>query len=208
MTTADWVALVAVLVCLLVSFFFSGSETALTASSRVTMLRLAKDGDPKAAIVNRLLETRERMISALLVGNNVATIAASTLATGLMLNWFGDVGVIYATAVMTVLIVVFAEVLPKTTAIDSPDRFALLAARPIRWVVRILTPVLIAVHWLVRKMLGLVGYTMGESEPMLSPNEELRGTVDLLHREGGVAKLDRDMFGGLLKPSTASRSPT
>jgi Mg2+/Co2+ transporter CorB len=198
MSAADWFALIAVLVCLLVSFFFSGSETALTASSRATMMRLARDGDANAVIVNRLLENRERMIGALLVGNNVATIVASSLATGLMLNWFGEVGVIYATAVMTLLIVVFCEVLPKTAAIDSPDRFALRAARPIYVVVRILTPVLTGVQWLVRKMLASVGFIIGENEPMLSPHEELRGAVDLLHREGGVEKQDRDMFGGLL----------
>src|SRR4029077_17970792 len=122
-----------------------------------------------AIIVNRLLEDRERLIGALLVGNNVAAIAASSLATGLMLNWFGDVGVIYATAVMTVLIVVFCEVLPKTAAIDSPDRFALVAARPIYVGGRILPPVLAAVQWLVRKMLPSVGFTIGENEPMLSP---------------------------------------
>src|SRR5258708_31759165 len=114
------------------------------------MLRLAKDGGPKAGIVNRLLEACEQLIGALLVGNNVATIAASTLATGLMLKWFGEVGVITATAVMTVLIVVFCEVLPKTAAIDSPDRIALAVAPPIDTVVRLLTPVLAAVHWLVR----------------------------------------------------------
>ena len=198
MSAADWFSLIAVAFCLFVSFFFSGSETALTASSRATMMRLARDGDTNAAIVNRLLEDRERMIGALLVGNNVATIVASSLATGLMLNWFGDVGVIYATAVMTVLIVVFCEVLPKTAAIDSPDRFALTAARPIYGVVRILTPVLVAVQWLVRKILTSVGFVIGENEPMLSPHEELRGAVDLLHREGGVEKQDRDMLGGLL----------
>ncbi|HEY2134751.1 MAG TPA: HlyC/CorC family transporter [Xanthobacteraceae bacterium] len=198
MSAADWLVLVAVVFCLLVSFFFSGSETALTASSRATMMRLARDGDPNAAIVNRLLENRERLIGALLVGNNVAAIAASTLATRLMLAWFGDVGVIYATAVMTVLIVVFCEVLPKTAAIDSPDRIALLAARPMNVVVRILAPVLGAVHWLVRRLLASAGFRVGENEPMLTPHEELRGAVDLLHREGGVEKQDRDMLGGLL----------
>src|SRR5215471_15675000 len=109
MTTADWFALLAVLVCLLLSFFFSGSETALTASSRASMLRLEKNGSDRARLVNRLMQTRE-----LLIGNNVATIAASSLATGLLLTWFGDVGVIYATLAMTVLIVVFCEMLPKT----------------------------------------------------------------------------------------------
>jgi Mg2+/Co2+ transporter CorB len=198
MTAADWIVLAAIAVCLLASFFFSGSETALTASSRATMLRLAKDGDTKAGIVNRLLEAREELIGALLIGNNVATIVASTLATGLMLEWFGAGGVLAATVIMTVLVVVFCEVLPKTAAIDSPDRFALAVARPTRWVVRLLTPVLTAIYWVVCRMLAAFGFKVGETKPILSPHEELRGTVDLFHREGGVEKLDRDMLGGLL----------
>jgi Mg2+/Co2+ transporter CorB len=198
MTAADWFTLVAIAVCLLASFFFSGSETALVASSRAAMLRLAKDGNARAKIVNRLLEAREQLIGALLVGNNIANIAASALATDLMLKWFGELGVLTATAVMTVLVVVFCEILPKTAAIDAPDRIALAVARPIDAVVRFLTPVLTVVRWLVRKMLAAMGFRMGESEPILSPHEELRGTVDLFHREGGVEKHDRDMLGGLL----------
>ena len=198
MSTSDWIALATLVVCLLVSFFFSGSETALTASSRATMLHLAREGDARAVIVNRLLETRERLIGALLLGNNVAAIAASSVATGLMLSWFGDVGVFYATGIMTVLIVVFCEVLPKTAAIDQPDRVALLSARPMSVVVRLLAPVLTAVQWLVGRMLAAAGFKIGENVPMLSAHEELRGAVDLLHREGGVAKQDRDMLGGLL----------
>jgi Mg2+/Co2+ transporter CorB len=198
MSTADWIILGVVVFCLLASFFFSGSETALTASSRATMMRLAKDGDAQAGIVTRLLEARDELIGALLVGNNVATIAASTLATGLMLRWFGDEGLIYATVTITVVVVVFCEVLPKTAAIDSPDRVALAVARPIAVVVRVLTPVLAAVYWLVGKILAAFGFRIGENKPILSAHEELRGAVDLFHREGGVEKLDRDMLGGLL----------
>jgi Mg2+/Co2+ transporter CorB len=198
MTAADWLVLAAIAVCLLASFFFSGSETALTASSRATMLRLAKDGDAKAGIVNRLLATREELIGALLVGNNVATIVATTLATGLLLKWFGSTGVLDATLIMTVVVVVFCEVLPKTAAIDSPDRFALAVARPISGLVRLLTPVLAGVYWLVGRILAAFGFKVGENKPILSAHEELRGTVDLFHREGGVEKLDRDMLGGLL----------
>jgi Mg2+/Co2+ transporter CorB len=198
MSTADWLTLAAVLICLLVSFFFSGSETALTASSRAAMLRLSREGNAKAGIVTRLLEARERLIGALLIGNNVANIAASTLATGVLLAWFGEVGVIYATVVMTILVVVFCEILPKTAAIDNPDRIALMVARPIGWIVRLLGPVLVGIEWLVRRMLAWIGIEIGESAPILTAHEELRGAVDLLHREGGVEKLDRDMLGGLL----------
>jgi Mg2+/Co2+ transporter CorB len=198
MTTHDWITLGVVLFFLFMAFLFSGSETALTASSRGTMLRLAKGGNPDAIIVTRLLENRERLIGALLIGNNVATIVSSALATELLLFWFGDVGVVYATIAMTVLIIVFCELLPKTAAIIAPDRHALAVARPIGKVVAILGPVLAAAEWLVARMLVLVGIKAGESEPLLPPHERLRGAVDLLHREGSVEKHDRDMLGGLL----------
>jgi Mg2+/Co2+ transporter CorB len=198
MTFEDWLAVVAILICLLLSFFFAGSETALTASSRATMLRLAQDGNSNAGVVNRLLAARERLIGALLLGNNAVNILASSLATSVFLVWFGDVGVIYATALMTVLVVVFAEVLPKTIAFNAPDRMALAAARPMAMVVRVLGPVLAAIEWLVRQLLRLLGIRIGEEQSILAPHEEIRGTVDLLHREGSVEKLDRDMMGGLL----------
>src|ERR1700730_11986934 len=142
----DWLAGAAILLCLLLSFFFSGRQTALTASSRATMLRLQQDGNRNATTVNRLLAARERLIGALLLGNNAVNILASSLATSVFLVWFGDVGVIYATVAMTVLVVVFAEVLPKTVAVHDPDRIALLAARPMQIVMRLLGPVLAAIE--------------------------------------------------------------
>src|SRR5947199_10671181 len=108
MTAYDWFALVAVLICILLSAFFAGSETALIASSRASMHRLEKQGNRQAAVVNGLIARRGRMISALLLGNNAVNIAASSLATGDLLYWFGDGGAVYATVIMTVVIVVFA----------------------------------------------------------------------------------------------------
>jgi Mg2+/Co2+ transporter CorB len=198
MTAYDWLALAVVVICLLLSAFFAGSETALTASSRASMHRLEKQGNRRAALVNRLLDARQRLIGALLLGNNAVNIAAASLATGVLLNWFGEVGVIYATVVMTTLIVVLAEVLPKTAAFNAPDRLALWVSRPIDWTVRLLTPVLFAVEWVVKWLLRMFGLSVGESESIISPHEELRGTVDLMHREGGVERSDRDMFSGLL----------
>ena len=198
MTTPDVPALIIIVVCLLLSAFFAGSETALTASSRARMLWLEKQGDRRAATVNRLLQSRERLLGALLLGNNAVNIAASSLATGLLLAWLGDVGVVYATVVMTVLVVVFCEVLPKTAAINAPDRIAVLVAEPLSWVVRLFAPILMAIEALVRRILALVGIRVGEGQPILSAHEELRGAVDLLHREGGVEKQDRDMMGGVL----------
>lgn len=198
MDLQDWLVLLAILVCLALSFFFSGSETALTAFSRARMLRMEKAGNPNAGIVNRLLDARERLIGGILLGNNAVNITASSLATGLMLTWFGDIGIVYATVAMTIVVVVFTEVLPKTIAIKAPDRVALIVARPVRWVVWLLGPLLIAVEKLVRFLLSGFGLRIGEDVPILSAHDELRGAVDLLHRNGSVEKHDRDMVGGVL----------
>ena len=198
MTRYDWLSLVIVIICLLLSAFFAGSETALTASSRASMHRLEKHGDRRAALVNRLLAGRERLIGAVLFGNNAVNIAASSLATGVLLSWFGDVGVVYATVVMTLLIVILAEVLPKTAAFNAPDRFALWVARPMHWAVRVLAPLLIAMEWIVKWLLWMLGMRLDQRESILPAHERLRGAVDLLHREGVVERLDRDMFSGLL----------
>ena len=198
MTLADWLILLAVLVFLLMSFFFSGSETALMASSRGTMLRLAKGGNPNASIVTGLLEHRERLLGAVLIGNNLATIVSSALATDLLHEWFGEIGVVYASVVMTVLVILFCEMLPKTAAINAPDRYALVVAPAMRRVVLVLGLVLTGADWLVRRMLAMVGVASGQGEPLLPAHERLRGAVDFLHQQGSVEKHDRDMLGGLL----------
>src|ERR1700716_3168138 len=194
----DWLTFSIVIALLLVSAFFSASETALTAASRASMLRLSKQGNREAGVVNSLFAMRERMIGALLLGNNIANIGAAALATGVFTAWFGEVGVLYATGVMTVMVVIFAEVLPKTIAINAPDRVALLVARPMKVMVYVLGPMLTLIEAIVRVLMKLLGIKIGHNQPILSPTERLRGAVDLLHREGGVEKLDRDMFGGLL----------
>jgi Mg2+/Co2+ transporter CorB len=198
MTASDWISLVVVLICLLLSAFFAGSETALTASSRASMARLEKNGNHEAKIVNRLLASRERLIGALLLGNNAVNIAASSLATGILLVWFGPAGIVYATIVMTAVIVIFSEVLPKTAAFNAPDRIALTIAKPMAVVVKVLGPILMGIEALVRWMLKGFGMVVGEDQAVLSAHEELRGAVDLFHKEGGVEKSDRDMFGGIL----------
>ena len=194
----DWISFAIVLACLMVSAFFSASETALTGASRASMLRLSKHGNRDAAVVNSLFAMRERMIGALLLGNNIANIGASALATGVFTAWFGEVGVLYATGVMTVLVVIFAEVLPKTIAINAPDRVSLLVARPMKVMVYLLAPMLTLIEAIVRVLMKLLGIKIGHNQPILSPTERLRGAVDLLHHEGKVEKQDRDMFGGLL----------
>src|SRR5262249_26088709 len=147
---------------------------------------------------NRLLNARERLIGALLFGNNAVNIAASALATGVVLAWFGEGGVIYATVVMTIVILVLAAALPEPAACNPPSRVALAVAPPFDWPVGVVAPGLIGVEWVVKWALRMAGMKVGETESILSPHEELRGAVDLLHRAGSVERLDRDMFSGLL----------
>src|SRR5665213_4023647 len=113
----DWIKFSIVIGCLLLSAFFAASETALTGASRASMLRLSKQGNRDAIVVSSLFGMRERLIGALLLGNNIANIGASVLATGIFTAWFGEVGVLYATGVLTALVVILADVLPKTIAI-------------------------------------------------------------------------------------------
>lgn len=195
MTIALALTIGAIVVLLLISAYFSSSETAFTAASRARMHALEKDGNRRAHLVNRLLETRDRMIGSLLIGNNLVNITASTLTAGAFLEIFGQAGIVYATVVMSVLVIIFAEVLPKTYAITSPDRLALTLAPAMRITVAVLAPLSAAVHAVVRALLKLLP---GPAIDEMTAHEELRGAIDLHHREGAVVKHDRDMLGGVL----------
>ena len=186
----------AILALLCLSAFFSGSETSLTATSKARMLQMEKDADARAGLVNRLIEDRESLIGAILLGNNLVNILASMIAGQLFADLFGGSGVLWATLVMTALVLIFAEVMPKTYALSNPDRFALNVARPISIAVRLFAPVVAGVQFVVRAVLNAMGAHV--EGPVLSAHEELRGAIALHHEEGGVVKDDRDMLGGVL----------
>lgn len=196
MTLEIVLTVAAVTVLLGMSGFFSGSETAVTATSRARMHTLAQDGDERAAAVNRLIENQERFLGAILLGNNLVNVLASALATSLFLQLFGQAGVAYATLVMTALVVIFAEVMPKTYAIGNSDRYALAAAPILSVLVRISAPITGGVQILVSRLLTIL--TRHQAEDHFSPRQEIRGAIDLHHRAGNVVKHDRDMLGGVL----------
>ncbi|WP_424360679.1 HlyC/CorC family transporter [Methylocystis parvus] len=194
----DWTDVLVVIACVFLSAFFSGSETALTAASHARMHTLEKEGDKRAGAVNRLLRQRNRMIAALLLGSTLVNIGGSAFTTSVLTVVAGENGAVYATILMTVLLLVFAEVLPKTLAINHPDAMSLRVARFITPFVSIFGPVLATVEWIVRSVLKLAGVEIGHGRTMLSPYEELKGAVDILHEEGEVERSARDMFGGVL----------
>jgi Mg2+/Co2+ transporter CorB len=194
-----WLDMGVVLACIIVSACFSSAETALTATTRARVNALEKQAGPaRVGAVLRLLDRRARLIGAMLLGNNVANIGSSALMTSVLVSLVGERGVIYATIIMTVLLLVFAEVMPKTIAINHPERVSLFFAPAASVIVAVFGPVLKAVELTVQGILRLFGVSLDERRSILSGREELKSTVDLLAREGGVERHDRDMFGGLL----------
>ena len=193
-----WTAIAIVVFCIALSAFFAGSETALTAASRARMHALERNGDGRARTVNRLLKRRDRLIGATLLGATFVNIGSSAFTTNILVDIVGDHGVLYATGIMTVLLLVFAEVMPKTVAINYPDQWSLLVSKIMAFFVAIFGPILVGVEYVVRGALRVSGLKLGVHRSILSPREELKSAVDLLHREGGVDRADRDMFGGVL----------
>ena len=188
----------AILILIVMSAFFSGSETALTATSRARLNEIERRGSRRAAMALALTNMRERLIGALLLGNNVANITASALATALLIRMFGDSGAVIASAIMTALILIFAEVMPKTYAIAYPDRSAIAVAPFVRVLVAVFGPVVMAVEWIVKSTLRIFGVDISNAQNVLSAHDELRGAIDLHLKEGAVIKKDRDMLGGIL----------
>jgi len=196
--TAFWLTSGAILALLVLSAFFSGSETALTASSRAKLRAQADKGSKGAERALALTEDGERLIGSVLLGNNLVNILSASLATALFTRLFGDSGVALATLVMTFLVLIFAEVLPKTYAITNPETAASRVAMPIRVVVLVFAPVVAAVRVLVRMILALFGVRTDPDEAILSYHEEIAGTLALGHSEGTVDKEDRDRLLGAL----------
>ena len=181
------------------SALFSAAETSMTAASRARMHQLEREGDPAAKRVNRLLADQEKMIGAILISNNAANIGASALTTVALSTAFpGPVGALIATAVMTVLIVVFSEILPKTLAIARADDVARFLSIPTWWVVRIFGPLANGAQWIVRQTLRPFGIKLSMETDVLAAHEEIRGAVEYHHSEGLVEASDRHMLGGVL----------
>jgi Mg2+/Co2+ transporter CorB len=180
---------------ILMSAFFSGSETGMTSVSREKIHKLKMEGNKRAVILSQLREDKERLIGAILLGNNVVNIGASAIATALAIRYVGESGVIYATAVMTVLVLVFAEVLPKTYAVRHAESVALFVAPVFVLVTKVLSPLTNAVQVVVNSTLNLLSSETTES---MTGVEVLRGAVDMYHEDGEMLKDDKDMLSGIL----------
>ena len=196
--SAFWITAGVIIFLLVLSGFFSGSETALTAASRGKLRSQADKGSRGAMRALRITEDNERLIGSVLLGNNLVNILAASLATSLFTRAFGESGVALATLVMTLLVLVFAEVLPKTYAITNAEKAAAAVAPVINVIVTVFSPVVAAVRLLVRGVLRLFGVEISPDSQVLAVREEIAGALQLGHSEGIVEKEDRDRILGAL----------
>lgn len=188
MTLEVWLSLAAIFILITMSAFFSAAETALTGASKARLHALEQKGERKAALVNQIRDDKERMIGALLLGNNLLNILASALATNVLISLFGDAGVLYATAIMTIFILIFAEVMPKTYALYHADTLSMAVAPFTKLIIGLFSPISMAVAAIVRSTLKLFGTDI--SVVVQGDNtEELRGAIDM-HQTQDVAEED------------------
>lgn len=195
---AFWITCAVILGLLVMSGFFSGSETALTAASRGKLRAKADKGSRGAERALQITEDNERLIGSVLLGNNLVNILATSLATAIFTRAFGESGVALATLVMTLLVLIFAEVLPKTYAITNSETAASLVSRPISLVVTVFSPIVSAVRLLVRGVLRVFGVRIDPDSHIMAVREEIAGALQLGHSEGVVEKEDRDRILGAL----------
>ena len=179
MVTNLYIILSIIFILLLISAFFSGVETAITAVSRPLMHQLEQNGDTRAKIINKLLISKERLIGSILLGNNLANIFASSLATSVLISLFGEAGIFYATISMTFLILIFSEILPKSYAIHNANRIALGLSHTIKLIVHLFIPATIIITFFVGSILRLLGEKKSQDDIFDGTDEELRGAIEL-----------------------------
>jgi len=190
--------LVFALICF--SGFFSLSETALTTCSKAKIHRLAKEGNKKAETTERLLRKSESAVSTILLCNNAVNILASAITTSVLIKIFGESGVIWATLIMTILVLVFAEIAPKTYALKNPEKIILRVSPIILWLVRMFYPFTKNIQNAIDGVFSFFGYKNNDKKNVkqLSDLEEIRGTIELKHKAGSIFKYDKDMLDSIL----------
>ncbi|CDA11669.1 HlyC/CorC family transporter [Intestinibacter bartlettii] len=185
-------------VLLLGSGFFSASETSLMSLSKIRIRYMEDEGVKGAKLVGSLIEKSSDLLSSILVGNNIVNIAATSVSTSLFINIFGDGGVAIATAVMTVLVLVFGEITPKTIAANSPEKVAVVVSKPISIIMKITKPIV----WVFNLLTGIIFKIMGIDNDGVKPfitEEELKAMVNVSHEEGVLEMEEREIINNVFQ---------
>lgn len=188
--------LIAIIILLCLSAFFSSSETALTTVNQIRMRTLADNGDKRAARVLHVTGNPGKMLSAILIGNNIVNLSASSISTSLSIHLFGNTGAGIATGILTFLILIFGEVTPKTMATIKADSMSLTVAAPIGLLMKILTPVIFIINKLSLGLMFLLHVNIKDAQKKMT-EEELRTIVDVSQENGVIEHEERDMIHNL-----------
>lgn len=195
MSLGTLLSLIAIGFLLVLSAILSATETAMTAASRPRLRHLAQEGDRRAKIAEAVLDARERFLGSILFSNNMVNILATALASGILIAFFGDAGVAYATVIMTVVVVLFGEILPKTYALRHPTQTAVVMARFSRVLMVVVSPVVV----LGTLLIGLILRLLPERRrTLVTPQEELRSAIQIHADQGALVKRERDMLHGVI----------
>jgi CBS domain containing-hemolysin-like protein len=188
--------LITLLILLFFSAFFSSAETALTAVNKIKIRKLADDGNKRAAMVLKLHENQDRMLSAILIGNNIVNLSASALTTTLAINVFKNIGVGLATGIITILILIFGEITPKSISTIRAEKLSLAYARIIYVLMQLLTPVSFVLNKISRFFMRIVG--IDPDDKAVITEDELLTYVDVSHEEGVIEKEEREMINNVV----------
>lgn len=192
----DIVQIIILILFLLLSAFFSSAETALTTVSKIRMRTLSEAGDKKADRVLRITADSGKMLSAILIGNNIVNLSASSLATAIAIRYLGSAGAGIATGILTLLILIFGEVTPKTMATIRADKVALEYAVVIELLMKLLTPLIFIIQKLSLAVLFILGVKPDDDSNAVT-EEEIRTIVDVGQESGAIENSERDMIHNL-----------
>lgn len=196
MQTTEIAQLLCLIVLLLLSGFFSSAETSLTTVNRIRMLTLAEEGNKRAARVLAITDNSSKMLSAVLIGNNIVNLSASSISTSLALKLFGSVGVGIATGILTLLVLIFGEIAPKNIATLNADSLAMAYSGIIAFLMKILTPVIYIVNALSFVVLKLLHVNPNEAAKQMT-EKELRTIVDVGHETGIIEHEEHEIINNV-----------
>ncbi|MGN0293068.1 MAG: HlyC/CorC family transporter [Lachnospiraceae bacterium] len=196
MDPSDAIQLLILILLLILSAFFSSAETALTTVNRIRIRSLAEDGNKRAATVLKILDHQDKMLSAILIGNNIVNLSSSSLATLLATDIFGSAGAGIATGILTLCILVFGEISPKSLASANSEKLSMLYAGIIYNLMTILTPLIFIVNLLARGFMWILHADMDHKDDAYT-EDELRVIMDVSHEEGVIESEERRMINNV-----------
>ena len=197
-STSSLIQIIALVILLIGSGFFSASETALMSLSRIKIRHMEEDGVRGAKLVGSLLEDSNRLLTSILIGNNIVNIAATSISTSLFITLWGAQGVAAATALMTVLVLIFGEITPKTISANTPEKVSLIVAKPIKIFMIILKPVVGIFNIITKIIFKLLGVDDHGVRPFIT-EEELKTMVNVSHEEGLLEIEEREIINNVFE---------